>query len=509
MGAAVAPQRGHMNDGRTERQDAVDALVTSLHLDVGAGPVVQMRDVILVTGPWLAGSTSVADVLRERLGDRTFVDAADLHDDDAPAAVVFVTSAVAPLTESDCVLLDSAAANTDLVIGVVSKIDVHRGWRDVLAANRAAVAARNPRYANMVWTGVAAVPELGEPQVEDLVEALKEGLAHSHLPRRNRLRAWETRLGRALRRHEDAAAGVGREARVAALRKERSEALRQRRLARSERTTELRSRVQQATVQLTDFAQNRCASVRAELGEDAATMTRRRLPEFENYVGRRIQDVVGEVHGDVGTHLGDLATEFGLTPPPDEPPPAPPSVSPPPLMAGGWVARLMLLLGVIFGLGIALAVSRLFADLAPAYTAAGLTAGAAVGLAVAVWAIGMRRAASDRTVLDRWVADVISELRAVVEQHVATRVLHAESVLTAERAQRDEAEAANVADRVAVIDRELREHAVAAAQATASRDRELPALQRALDAVHAELNGDSARNSENETENDNLNRSCE
>ena len=137
---------------------------------------------------------------------------------------------------------------------------------------------------------------------------------------------------------------------------------------------------------------------------------------------------------------------------------------------------------------------------------------------------------------DRWVADIISELRAVVEQHVATRVLHAEPVLTAEQAQRDEAEAANVADRVAVIDSELREHAVAAAQATASRDRELPALQRALDAVHAELNGDSARNSDSasdatdsasdatdsasdatdsvtdrktETENDNLNRSCE
>ena len=325
-----------MNEGRTERQDAVDALVTSLHLDVGAGPVVQTRDVILVTGPWLAGSTSVADALRQRLGDRTFVDAADLDDGDAPAAVVFVTSAVGPLTESDCVLLDSAAANTDLVIGVVSKIDAHRGWRDVLEANQAAVAARNPRYANMVWAGVAAAPELGEPRVEDLVEVLEEGLAHSQLSRRNRLRAWETRLSRALRRHEEAAAGVGREARVAALREERSEALRQRRLARSERTIALRSRVEQAKVQLTYFARNRCASVRAELGEDAAKMTRRRLPEFENYVGRRIQDVVGEVHGDVGTQLGDLATEFGLTPPPDEPPPAPPSVSAPSL-TGRWL----------------------------------------------------------------------------------------------------------------------------------------------------------------------------
>jgi hypothetical protein len=498
-----------MNDGRTERQDAVDALVTSLHLDVGAGPEVQTRDVILVTGPWLAGSTSLADALRQRLADRTFVDAADLDDDDAPAAVVFVASAVAPLTESDCVLLDSAAANTDLVIGVVSKIDEHLGWRDVLATDQAAVAARNPRYANMVWTGVAAAPEHGEPQVEDLVEALKEGLADSQLPRRNRLRAWETRLGRALRRHEDAAAGVGREARVAALRRERSEVLRQRRLARSEGTNELRSRVAQAKVQLAEFARNRCASVRAELGEDAATMTRRRLPEFENYVRRRIQDVVGEVHGDVGTHLGDLAAEFGLTPPPDEPPPAPPSVPPPQLTARRWVAPLMLLLGVVFGLGAALAVSRVFADLKPAYTAAGLAAGAAVGLAVAVLGIRMRRAARDRAVLDRWVADIISELRAVVEQHVDTQVAQAESVLTAEHAQRDEAESANVADRVAVIDSELRQHAVAAAQATASRDRELPALQAALDAVHAELNGDSARNGENETENENLNRSCE
>ena len=49
-----------------------------------------------------------------------------------PTAVVFVVSATGPLVESDCHLLDSVAASTDLVIGVVSKIDVHRRWRDVL-----------------------------------------------------------------------------------------------------------------------------------------------------------------------------------------------------------------------------------------------------------------------------------------------------------------------------------------------------------------------------------------
>jgi hypothetical protein len=66
-------------------------------------------------------------------------------------------------------------------------------------------------------------------------------------------------------------------------------------------------------------------------------------------------------------------------------------------------------------------------------------------------------------------------------------MLHAESSLTAEQARLDDAAGNEVSDRVAAIDAELREHAVAAAQATAVRDRELPALQRALDAVHAEL----------------------
>ena len=49
----------------------------------------------------------------------------------------------------------------------------------------------------------------------------------------------------------------------------------------------------------------------------------------------------------------------------------------------------MMLLGVVFGLGVALTLSRLFADLAPAYTVAGLVAGAAVGLVLAVLGVGI------------------------------------------------------------------------------------------------------------------------
>ncbi|HUL99186.1 MAG TPA: hypothetical protein VLU24_07185, partial [Mycobacterium sp.] len=190
---------------------------------------VQTRDVILVTGPWLAGSTSLAAALRQRLPDRTFVEAAVLSADEAPMAVIFVASAVAPLTASDCVLLDAAAANTDLVIGAVSKIDVYRNWRDVLAADADAGSAHDPRYGDMIWAGVSAAPQLGEPQLDELVHALEQGLAQSQLARRNRLRVRQNCLRHAVRCHEDA--GLGHEAQITAQRRERSDALRQRRLA--------------------------------------------------------------------------------------------------------------------------------------------------------------------------------------------------------------------------------------------------------------------------------------
>ena len=97
----------------------VDEMVLAISPGV-APPVVETRDVVLVTGPWLAGSTKLVALLRERLPDVTFVEARDLERGQAPAAVVFVVSAVAPITESDWLLLDIAAANTDLDISALT-----------------------------------------------------------------------------------------------------------------------------------------------------------------------------------------------------------------------------------------------------------------------------------------------------------------------------------------------------------------------------------------------------
>lgn len=473
----------------------VDALVAAIGPKVGP-PVIRRRDVVLVTGPWLAGVSSVVAALRQRAPQREFVESPELAPGDAPTAVVFVVSAAAPLTESDCVLLDAAAEHTDVVIGVASKVDVHRSWREVLAADRATLAAHAPRYADVPWVGAAAAPQLGQARMDDLVVVLLSQLVDPDIARRNRLRAWESRLQTVAQRFRRDAEGAGRKARVDALREERSAALRQRRRSRTEHAIALRGQVQQARVQLSYFARNRCSSMRVELQEDIAALPRRKIAEFEQHARSRIAGALAEVSEAVHRRLADVAQALSVPiglPPAETLPTV--AIAGPPLKSRRLEARLMVVLGAGFGLGVALTLSRLLAGLEPRLnpwlnpwlTGAGIVGCVALGLALTLWVVHTRAVLSDRAVLDRWTGDVMSALRSVLDELVAGRVLVAESLLSTVLSARDEAEHARVAHQVSVIDAELREHTIAAARAAALRDRELPAIQAALDAVRNQL----------------------
>lgn len=464
----------------------VDALVLAVDADLPP-PAVTRDDVVLVSGPWLAGTTAVVAALRERLPRHTVVEPAELRAGVAPIAVVFVVSATAPLTGSDCALLDAAAADTDAVIGVVTKIDVHRTWRDVLAADRRIAAAHAPRYMGMPWVGAAAAPDLGGPVVDDVVCAVEHALADQSLRRRNHLRAWETRLNTLVGRHEREVSGAGREARLAALREQRSAAVRQARLDKTERAIAVRSRMQQARVQLSYIVRSHCTAMRTELQEVAATSTRRQFTEFPDAVRRRFGELTAEVDGAVARHLSDVGTELGLQIDAAGPPAPPLGVPNPPLRSRRAETRLMTLLGAGFGLGVALTLSRLLADLAPQWTVAGVVACAAVGVVLTLWVVGTRGLLHDRAVLDRWVAEVVSGLRAGLEERVATRRLAAESALGVAAAERDSEDSGRLDEAVAAINREIHQLATARARAVAERDRRMPALNRALDVVRAEL----------------------
>ncbi len=467
---------------------AVDEFVGGLVSDVRP-PAIRRRDAVLVAGPWLAGISSVAAVLREQLPDVEILEADDMAQGEAPLAVVFVVSASAPLTKSDCAVLDHAAAHTDAVIGVVSKIDLHRSWRQVLEENRTILRVHAARYHAVPWVGVAAAPDLGEPRCTDLVTQLKSRLAENDLVRRNRLRAWQFRLSSTIGQFDNAVDSAGRQARMESLRHSRADALRERRMVKSERTIALRSQVQQARVQLSYFARNRCHSVRTELQEDAADMTPRRLPEFERYVSQRINGVIDEVGAGVTEHLADVARELGLPPPGSAGTVRPPrpDMDRPPLRSRRLETRLMTVLGAGFGLGIALALSRLFADLAPGLTIAGAIVCAVIGVAVTIWMVRTRGVLHDRAVLDRWVSDVTAALRTTVDEQVAGRVLAAEMSMTSALNHQLEEHNGRVAHRIAAIDAELGEHAAARARAATEREGRVPALRRALAAVRAQL----------------------
>jgi hypothetical protein len=399
---------------------------------------------VLVTGPSFAGVSSLVTVLAERLPATRFAEVVP----DVPQAVVFAVSAVAPLAESDCVLLDRAAARTDIVIGVVTKVDTHHGWRAVLAADRDIVGRRAARYAELPWLGVAAAPEFGAPWVDELVDLLAGRLADSAPAQRG------TAEPAPAVAHHDAADVL---ARMAALRRRREDLRRDARLSRAHRGLALRGGMQRARVELLYLARTRCARLRAELQDDVAGVGRRGFSPFEARVRASAAEVVACVGEEVVARLGEVAAELGLPgPPPPEPAPAP-DVGGPPRHTRRLETRLMTLFGAGFGMGVALGVSRLVAGLDPRLALPGMVAGGAVGLALMVWVVGIRGLLHDRMVLDRWAGEVCLALRSGLEEMVATRVLAAELALTRSLVADAEAAAARAAGQVAHIDARLRE----------------------------------------------------
>ncbi len=368
--------------------------------------------VVLVVGPRLSGVSGVIEGLRAQLPDVTVVGADELAPERAPDAVLTVVSAVAPVTRSDWALIERAAARTDLVVGVVSKVDAHKGWREVMEADRILVAGWDVRAESMPWVGVAAAPDLGEPRLGDLVAELDERLADPDLRRRNHLRSSEFRLRSQRARGRPAIA---------------------RRTPATAVAVELRRVLQRTRLRLLRFVRDRCSELRGELRDVAAAVPVGGSTDFETLVRAEADRFLVELDEEIARAVGTAATELGLeqgVPIPFAPirRSGPPDVSRPPASSRRLEGRLMAVLGVGFGLGIALASSRLLAGVAPGLSVAGWAAGAAAGLALMAWVVRARGLLHDRALLDRWVTEVGATLRWHGEAVVAERLLAAESV---------------------------------------------------------------------------------
>lgn len=325
---------------------------------------------IVVTGPPLAGVGAVVGVLRARLPGHRVTEGRG-GDPGGPAdAVVFVVSAAAPMTGSQAEILDAAvmAGDGTGIVAAVSKVDVHRGWRAVLEANRAALIGRAPDYAGVVWVGVAAQPDVGPERTDDLVRAVR---AVTGRPRRTR--QTPTRL----------------------------------------------PQLRRARLELAGQIRAQCAALRAELQSRAAELPARHREEFADHVRQRVAAVRADLDRAADRWLGCPAGA------------APPAEYPPPPTRPELENRLTMLLGGGFGLGVALTAGRVIADLAPRWAPAAVLACSAAGLALACWVVRTRRLLAERAALDRWVVEVTAALRMATQQEVAGRLLAAETADTA------------------------------------------------------------------------------
>ena len=445
-----------------------------------------MSGVVLVSGPRSAGVTCMVEELRRRIPGRSFAETCEIEAGVTPAAVVFVVSAVAPITESDCVLADRVTAQTEVVVAVVSKVDDHRGWRGVLALDRERLAGHAERFGNVAWVGAAAAPRSGEPLMGDLVAMLQRRLDDPGSARRNSLRAEEFRLRGQISQLDAQAEAADRRALVAALRVSREQLIRERLLLGQQAAVALRTRMQQARVTLTFFTRNRCAATRTELLAQVAGMNRRQWGNVEECALRRCRDLVAEVDEEIAVRVSEVAADLGVADPPGPAPRRDADFSHP-VASGSLEARLMAVLGVAFGLGPALLVSRLFAVLERQASVVGLAGSAVFGLAITVWVVRSRRLLQDRALLDRWVNEVTGEARAVAEERVATGVLGAEAALSPGYLAYVDEQRRTMGGRLAVIDAELAAHTSAIAGAEAARECRMPPLREALRAVREAL----------------------
>jgi hypothetical protein len=311
-----------------------------------------------------------------------------------PAAVVFVVSAAAPMTDSDVEFLE-AAADPAAAVAVVSKIDVHRTWPKVLQANR----TRCPQVA---WEPVAAAPQIGPPKLNRLVDAV-----HTVLARAGPSHAGPSRAGAS---HAGPSESKSRAAQALAL----------------------RSHIQQLRVRLAGQARTECAALRAELRREAARVTRGGVDRFCSGAHRRAAGAAAELDATLTAALTGLAGAAGL--PTDAVSAGPPAAADsylPRFAHPELESRLSVLLSAGFGLGVTLTVGRSLADLAPAWASAILAGCLVTGVVLTAWMVRARKLLTERTALDRWVTELTAALRTAMDDRLLTRLLAAESALFA------------------------------------------------------------------------------
>lgn len=426
----------------------------------------------------------------------------------AATALLFVVDASSPLTRGELGFLQRLGDHVETVVFALTKTDQHRGWRQVLEADRALLAKHAPRFAAAECYPVSAKlfeTAAGAPN-QDVATLLREqsGIAELQTALQRQVAGRAVMLGEAnvLRALNSALAGViakleaeqralasaeSGQASADALRQRRDELTTERRSSGRSWQLRLRGEIQRARVESLHEVANHVRSAQTWFRRAIDEADRSGIGQVPYQVDASLQVLSGRVSTAMGQRLtrvteaalaelftpAELAAvhaEFARRGAAGRPQIV---LRPPDKRTGSAEEKLFIGIGFSSGLGVGRMALLPLAGLGAAAGFIVMPVGIALGLGAGWWMARTRKHTADKQHLKQWLADVMAEARSALDQLVAEQMIDAEQQLSLAL---DEA----LGRRVAAIEDELREVDRALRMDAADRHRALDAVRKQL-----------------------------
>ncbi|WP_424183550.1 dynamin family protein [Actinokineospora sp. G85] len=428
------------------------------------GPAPLLEKLVVVDTPGVGGLDSVHGELA--------VEAAA-----TATALLFVVDASAPFTAGELNFLAGVGDRVETVVFALSKVDVYRGWRQVLEANQALLAEHAPRFTGAAFhpvssrmyemAGKAPNPEAadmlrdrsGVPELLAALESLLVGRSVM-LSEANTLRALSTALGelKVGLENEKRALTTG-EAEAEALRARKDELTTERRSSARGWQVKLRSEVQRARLENTHEVSREMRDLQSWFRQAIDAADRDQLKHLPAHVDAAMQMVSGRISERVGARLNQVAdtvlselfsadelavirSQFARS-------------GQPQVVVRGAERRmptaedkLLVFMGGMSGIGAGkLAVVPLVGAVAAPIL---LVPTIIIGLGAGWWIARTRKHTADKQHMKTWLNESIADSRSTLDQLVTEQLIDAESQLSLAL---DEA----LGKRIAGIEEQLRE----------------------------------------------------
>ncbi|MEV6319673.1 hypothetical protein AB0M45_00555 [Nocardia sp. NPDC051787] len=427
---------------------------------------------------------------------------------DARAAVATTSPSIGALSAPALVLLDAGTtigadllemigrmrADGTRVLLAMNGIHAYQDWRAVRARNLELLAAQGAAELNIVPVSARLAAAARTAGDAGLLDRSGLGALHAELtaassgaaPTGDRL---ATVTGRVLadtrQRVIEQVAALRSGAELARLREERAVLLAGRDGGRATAMSTLRGQLQLARVDLmTDIG----ARIRALHTAARAELDRVRPAQLRGYPDR-LQQAVTELTGAVDhtidhrlAQLGDRIEDVDRAVPPRRRDPAPRVGPDPEPRHRGVEDHLMIALGASAGVGIGrLLVAPL--ALVPALDVASVPVTLLLGGSVAAWVVRARGQLADRAHIRQWVADALVNVKAQLEQRMATTLVETETALADNVVQASTARMVETDRRVAELEVKLRRMAAEQPGQLAACERDIRILDRWISPV--------------------------